>query len=172
MVGAQWYFDHLKHLHALEFQLEDCICQCDFGRISLRMMLYVPPMSLLKSACKRQIRWCGRDIHKSAEHIEKARKPSHIKGLRAFKVWCRWRGSNPHGLLAQRILSPPRLPIPTRRLLLPHFFKRIKNYNLNTQKNQVFFNKITVHNLFKTMKIILNVLNRQKYRLCRLLCIN
>ena len=30
--------------------------------------------------------------------------------------WCRWRGSNPHGLLAQRILSPPRLPIPTHRL--------------------------------------------------------
>ena len=29
--------------------------------------------------------------------------------------WCRWRGSNPHGLLAQRILSPPRLPIPTHR---------------------------------------------------------
>lgn len=33
----------------------NCICQCDFGRISLRMILYVPPMSLLKSACKRQI---------------------------------------------------------------------------------------------------------------------
>ena len=34
---------------------KDCVCQCDFGRISLRMMPYVPPMSLLKSACKRQI---------------------------------------------------------------------------------------------------------------------
>ena len=31
------------------------------------------------------------------------------------QLWCRWRGSNPHELLAQRILSPPRLPIPTHR---------------------------------------------------------
>ena len=31
------------------------------------------------------------------------------------QIWCRWRGSNPHGGLAQRILSPPRLPIPTHR---------------------------------------------------------
>ena len=29
--------------------------------------------------------------------------------------WCRWRESNPHGGLAQRILSPPRLPVPTHR---------------------------------------------------------
>ena len=55
VVGSQRYCDHLKHLHALEFQLEDCVCQCDFGRISLPMMPYVPPMSLLKSACNRQI---------------------------------------------------------------------------------------------------------------------
>ena len=48
-------------------------------------------------------------------------------------------------------------------------FKHIENYNLNAQKNQVFFNKITVHNLLKIMKFIPNVLNRQKYCLCRLL---
>ena len=88
------------------------------------------------------------------------------------RFWCRRRGSNPHGLLAQRILSPPRLPIPTRRLLLPYFFKHFENYNLNMKKNQVFFNKITVYNLFKTMKFISSVLNRQKYALCRLLYIN
>ena len=31
------------------------------------------------------------------------------------QFWCRWRESNPHGGLAQRILSPPRLPVPTHR---------------------------------------------------------
>ena len=31
------------------------------------------------------------------------------------QIWCRWRESNPHGGLAQRILSPPRLPVPTHR---------------------------------------------------------
>ena len=75
MVGAQWHFDHLKHLHALEFQLKDCVCQCDFGCISLRMMLYVPPMSLRKSARKRQICWWARDIHKNIEHKEKPANP-------------------------------------------------------------------------------------------------
>ena len=29
--------------------------------------------------------------------------------------WCRWWDSNPHGGLAQRILSPSRLPIPSHR---------------------------------------------------------
>ena len=38
--------------------------------------------------------------------------------------WCRWWDSNPHGGLAQRILSPSRLPIPSRRHVLgiiPYF---------------------------------------------------
>ena len=30
-------------------------------------------------------------------------------------LWCRKWDSNPHGVLAQRILSPPRLPIPSFR---------------------------------------------------------
>ena len=55
VVGSQRHFDHLKHLHALEFHFKGCVCQCDFGRISLRLMCYVPPMSLRKSARKRQI---------------------------------------------------------------------------------------------------------------------
>ena len=55
VVGSQRHFDHLKHLHALEFHFKGCVCQCDFGRISLRLMCYVPPMSLRKSARKQQI---------------------------------------------------------------------------------------------------------------------
>ena len=55
VVGSQRHFDHLKHLHAPEFHLEGCVSQCDFRRISLRLMRDVPPMSLRKSACKRQI---------------------------------------------------------------------------------------------------------------------
>ena len=48
VVGSQRYFDHLKHLHALEFHIKGCVCQRNFRRISLRLMLNVPPMSLLK----------------------------------------------------------------------------------------------------------------------------
>ena len=86
MVGAQWYFDHLKHLHAPEFQLEDCVCQCDFGRISLRLMCYVPPMSLRKSARKRQICWWARDIHKNIEHKEKPANPAISRVCEPFGV--------------------------------------------------------------------------------------
>ncbi len=41
---------------------------------------------------------------------QKARNPSKYWGF-----WCRKWDSNPHGVLAQRILSPPRLPIPSFR---------------------------------------------------------
>ena len=42
--------------------------------------------------------------------LQKARNPSKYWGF-----WCRKWDSNPHGGLAQRILSPPRLPIPSFR---------------------------------------------------------
>ena len=39
----------------------------------------------------------------------------------AFFIWCRWWDSNPHELLAQRILSPPRLPFQhTGRYIFEH----------------------------------------------------
>ena len=41
------------------------------------------------------------------------KKKGHPPGSPSF--WCRWWDSNPHGGLAQRILSPSRLPIPSHR---------------------------------------------------------
>ena len=48
VVGAQRYFDQLKHLYTPEFHLKGCVCQRDFRRISLRLMLNVPPKISLK----------------------------------------------------------------------------------------------------------------------------
>ena len=41
----------------------------------------------------------------SAQSIKKSPQTQSYQGFTSHSVWCRWRGSNPHGLLAQRILS-------------------------------------------------------------------
>ena len=38
-----------------------------------------------------------RSMNRESE-CKKARKPSHIKGLRAFELWCRWPDSNRHAI--------------------------------------------------------------------------
>ncbi len=60
-------------------------------------------------------------------------------------MWCRWRGSNPHGVLAHRILSPARLPIPSHRLV-PDY------YNLYFFKNQEQYNRPGMKVLFPERK--------------------
>ena len=119
MVRSQRHFDHLKHLHAPEFHLKGCVCQCDFRRISLRLMLYVPPMSLQKSARKWQIYWCARDIHKNTEHKEKLANPVISRVCELFGV-VPVTGLEPVRCRQRWILSPLRLPIPSHRQVYQH----------------------------------------------------
>ena len=63
----------------------------------------------------------GSDVPPARHSLPTLRPPSYAAKnrlspyrLRRF-FWCRWRGSNPHGVLAHRILSPARLPIPSHR---------------------------------------------------------
>ena len=52
--------------------------------------------------------------------------------------WCRKWDSNPHGVLAQRILSPPRLPIPSFRLntkcIVAYSFPKGKDFPLENRE--------------------------------------
>ena len=78
------FIHHFKHLHASVFHLKGCVCQRNFGCISLRLMLYAPPMSLLKSACKRQICWCGRDSTLRVQSIKKSPQTQSYQGFASF----------------------------------------------------------------------------------------
>ena len=53
-------------------------------------------------------------------------------------LWCRKWDSNPHGVLAQRILSPPRLPIPSFRLntkcIVAYSFPKGKDFPLENRE--------------------------------------
>ncbi len=68
--------------------------------IAIRFLLQMP-------FCLATLKLSGRSL---SDNKKLLRSITHRSNF-----WCRWRGSNPHGLLAQRILSPPRLPIPTHR---------------------------------------------------------
>ena len=54
------------------------------------------------------------------------------------QFWCRWRESNPHGGLAQRILSPPRLPVPTHRHKNVESYETLILYMIEKKKSSVF----------------------------------
>ena len=80
------FIHHFKHLHASVFHLKGCVCQRNFGCISLRLMLYAPPMSLLKSACKRQICWCGRGSTLRVQSIKKSPQTQSYQGFASFWI--------------------------------------------------------------------------------------
>ena len=65
------------------------------------------------------------------------KKDSNCIQIRVL-LWCRKWDSNPHGVLAQRILSPPRLPIPSFRLntkcIVAYSFPKGKDFRLKTEK--------------------------------------
>ena len=67
-----------------------------------------------------------------SEKYKKIRTLLLSEKVRIFIVWCRWWGSNPHVLLAQGILSPPRLPFRHtgswvwNRFIIPDLHHKIK----------------------------------------------
>ena len=105
VVGTQRYCDDFQHLYALAFQLESGIRQCDHWCVPLAVMVEhpsnVPPKISLQTA--NLMIWKGQYIR--AQSIKKSPQTQSYQGFASHSVWCRWRGSNPHGLLAQRILS-------------------------------------------------------------------
>ena len=84
---------------------------------------------------------------REAEKAHNIRTFSHGRGAKKkdpnciqirVLLWCRKWDSNPHGVLAQRILSPPRLPIPSFRLntkcIVAYSFPKGKDFPLENRE--------------------------------------
>ena len=119
MAGPQRHRHDFQYLHPPGLQLKNSFSRSHYGRISDREEINVPPMSLLAYAKIECRNLCSiyrkLDFYVTGWKNRKSPETPILLGFPGFGMWCRWPDSNRHGVLAQRILSPSRLPIPSHR---------------------------------------------------------
>ena len=105
MARPQRYLYHHEYLHPSGCGFQDCFGQCnpEYFPCRVKMSLQINPemeghSDKTAAKAKNSRKNSGRKIKKEPANMRK----SHIC---EFKSWCRWRGSNPHAIFRQWILS-------------------------------------------------------------------